>query len=320
MILVTGGAGFIGLNFIQGLLQYTDETQIVNLDKLTYASNKAYLPTSDRHLFVYGDINNSKLVDILVSKRPTALVHFAAESHVDNSIAGPAKFITTNINGTYTLLESVRKHSPETLFFHISTDEVFGSLSEEEPGFTETSQYKPNSPYSSSKAASDHLVRAWHETYELKTIITNCSNNYGLYQYPEKLIPLTITRALNEKSIPVYGDGRQIRDWIHVEDHCSAIRFLIKNGTPGQSYNIGSRNELPNIEIVHKLCQILDEEKPRHNGRSYVELIEFVEDRPGHDRRYAINSSKINNLGWYPKKDFNSELRNLVRSIINARP
>lgn len=316
MILVTGGAGFIGLNFVQGLLQYTDETQIVNLDNLTYAANKDQLPKSNRHMFVHGDITNQKIVDIFTKQQPKIIVHFAAETHVDNSITGPAKFVDTNVNGTFTLLESVRRYSPNTLFVHVSTDEVYGALGEEDPAFTENNQYRPSSPYSASKAASDHLVKAWHVTYGLKVMVTNCSNNYGLFQNKEKLIPTVITRALNGQTIPVYGNGRQIRDWIHVTDHCSAIRFLIKNGSIGESYNIGANNELPNIEIVYKICQILDTLKPRENNRSYAELIEFVTDRPGHDWRYALNTQKINSLGWQPTKNFDLEITNIIKSYI----
>jgi len=317
MILVTGGAGFIGLNFINGLLRFTDESKIMNLDNLTYSSNRQHLPTSERHIFVLGSINDRTIVDFLVSQKPKTIVHFAAETHVDNSIANPTKFVSTNINGTHILLESVRKNSPETLFVHVSTDEVYGSLGEEDPSFNESTPYNPSSPYSASKASSDHLVKSWHRTYGLKTIITNCSNNFGLYQHQEKLIPTVITKALNQLPIPIYGNGRQIRDWIHVDDHCSAIRFLIKNGEIGQSYCIGSNNELPNIEIVYKICQILDEIQPRQNNRSYAELIEFVTDRPGHDWRYSLNTEKINRLGWKATRNFDKELKKLVASYVD---
>ena len=316
MILVTGGAGFIGLNFVHGLLQYTDETEILNLDALTYASNRVYVPNSPRHVFMQGNIADRNLVGFILKNRPSVIVHFAAESHVDQSINNPAKFMLTNANGTYSLLESVRTHSPESLFIHVSTDEVYGSLGEHDPAFTENHPYRPNSPYSATKAASDHLVRAWGETFGLKTIITHCSNNFGKFQHREKLIPSTITRALKEEHIPIYGDGKNVRDWIHVEDHCSAIRFLMKNGKVGETYNIGANNEMTNIAIVHKICQLLDQVKPRSGGRSYAELIEFVTDRPGHDRRYALDTKKINDLGWKSGKDFESELKKLVEFFV----
>lgn len=312
MILVTGGAGFIGLNFVHGLLQYTDETEILNLDALTYASNRVYVPNSPRHVFMQGNIADRNLLGFILKNRPSVIVHFAAESHVDQSINNPAKFMLTNANGTYSLLESVRTHSPESLFIHVSTDEVYGSLGEHDPAFTEDYPYRPNSPYSATKAASDHLVRAWGETFGLKTIITHCSNNFGKFQHREKLIPSTITRALKEEHIPIYGDGKNVRDWIHVEDHCSAIRFLMKNGKVGETYNIGANNEMTNVAIVHKICQLLDQAKPRSGGRSYAELIEFVTDRPGHDRRYALDTKKINDLGWKASKDFDAELKKLI--------
>lgn len=316
MILVTGGAGFIGLNFIYSLLQYTDHNEIVNLDALTYASNRALLPKSNRHVLIQGDINDRNLVNFLLKQQPETIVHFAAESHVDTSIKWPSRFMNTNANGTYNLLECVREHCPETLFVHVSTDEVYGELGEDDAPFTENHPYRPNSPYSATKAASDLLVRAWSQTFGLRTIITHSSNNYGPLQFPEKLIPLTITRALEEKNLPVYGNGRQIRDWIHVADHCSALRYIIDHGQVGETYNIGARNEMTNISVVHKICQILDEVKPREDNRSYAELIEFVTDRPGHDQRYALDTTKLNNLGWTPKKNFDEELKNLITGYL----
>jgi dTDP-glucose 4,6-dehydratase len=316
MILVTGGAGFIGLNFILGLLQYTDETEIVNVDSLTYASNRSFLPSSKRHVFIQGNVGDRNLMKFLLKNKPHTIVHFAAETHVDQSIENPGKFLISNTNGTYALLEAVKEHSPDSLFIYVSTDEVYGSLKEFDPPFTENSPYRPNSPYSATKAAGDHLVRAWHETYGLKTIITNCTNNYGLFQYPEKLIPLTIYRALKGEKIPVYGSGKQIRDWIHVDDHCSAIRFLMKNGVPGEKYNIGANNELTNISLIHKICQNLDQIKPKDGGRSYAEQIEFVADRPGHDFRYAMDTKKINDLGWKASKIFDEELKNLIEAYV----
>jgi dTDP-glucose 4,6-dehydratase len=252
----------------------------------------------------------------LLKNKPHTIVHFAAETHVDQSIENPSKFMISNTNGTYALLESVKEHSPNSLFIYVSTDEVYGALGEFDPPFTENSTYRPNSPYSATKAAGDHLVRAWHETYGLKTVITNCTNNYGFFQYPEKLIPLTIYRALQGEKIPVYGSGKQIRDWIHVEDHCSAIRFLMKNGVPGEKYNIGANNEMTNISLIHKVCQLLDQTKPRTDGRSYAEQIEFVTDRPGHDFRYALDTTKINKLGWKASKVFDEELKNLVEAYL----
>jgi dTDP-glucose 4,6-dehydratase len=313
MILVTGGAGFIGLNFILGLLQHTDETEIVNVDMLTYAANRAFLPGSKRHVFIQGNVGDRNLMGFVLKNRPHTIVHFAAETHVDQSIHNPGKFMLNNTNGTYSFLETVRATSPDSLFIHVSTDEVYGSLNEFDPPFTESHPYRPNSPYSATKAASDHLVRSWHETYGLKTIITNCSNNFGLFQHAEKLIPMAITRALRGESIPVYGNGKQIRDWIHVDDHCAAIRFLMKNGQPGQQYNIGANNERTNISVVHKICQTLDRVKPRENNKSYNELIEFVQDRPGHDRRYALDTAKINSLGWNPNRNFDLELEKLIK-------
>jgi dTDP-glucose 4,6-dehydratase len=323
-ILVTGGAGFIGSNFILDWLLSHDEP-VVNLDKLTYAGNMmnlSSLSNDQRHILVQDDINHSDAVlDLLNKHQIRSVVHFAAESHVDRSIQGPGEFIQTNVNGTFTLLEATRhywnhltndsKHNFR--FVHISTDEVFGSLEKHEPAFTESHQYEPNSPYSASKAASDHLVHAWHETYGLPTIITHCSNNYGPYHFPEKLIPLCIHHALTGKSIPVYGDGQQIRDWLHVSDHCSAIRCILERGKVGDQYNIGGWNEKANIEVIKNICTMLDKKKPRQDGRSYAEQITYVTDRPGHDRRYAIDASKLaSELGWKPLHTFESGIEQTV--------
>lgn len=315
MIVVTGGAGFIGLSFVLGLLEHTEE-EIVNLDALTYASNTASLPLSPRHTFIHGKIQDRALVDSIFKNRPRAVIHFAAETHVDRSINDSSKFIESNVLGTYTLLESVRANCPNSLFIHVSTDEVYGSLNATDSAFTESHPYDPSSPYSATKAASDHLVNAWHRTYGLKTIVTNCSNNYGSTQYPEKLIPLTIARALEEKTIPVYGNGLQVRDWIHVDDHCSAIRFLVSNGQPGEQYNIGANNELTNITVVNKICSLLDHIQPREHGKSYAELITHVQDRPGHDVRYALDTRKINSLGWYPSRNFDIELEKIIKAQV----
>jgi dTDP-glucose 4,6-dehydratase len=324
-VLVTGGAGFIGANFVLDWLSLKLGT-IVNLDKLTYAGNRDNLASvtgNTHHIFVEGDIGNVELVAKLLSEhRPVAIVNFAAESHVDRSIHGPADFISTNIVGTYGLLETVRAHlqtlsaSEQAAFrlLHVSTDEVFGSLEMHEPPFTESNRYLPNSPYSASKAASDHLVRAWHHTYRLPVVITNCSNNYGPYQFPEKLIPLTIHHALTDKPLPIYGDGGQRRDWLYVTDHCAAIRTVLERGRIGETYNIGGRMEKANVDVVHALCDILDAEKPRSDGRSYREQIEFVGDRPGHDRRYAMDATKIEReLGWMPAETFETGLAKTVR-------
>jgi dTDP-glucose 4,6-dehydratase len=312
MIVVTGGAGFIGSQFVLTLFRHNNE-EVVNIDALTYASNISILPTDSKHTFIQGNIQDRSLMDSILKRRPRVIVNFAAETHVDRSINDSFKFLESNITGTYTLLESVRMNCPDSLFIHVSTDEVYGSLNPDDEAFTELHQYQPSSPYSATKAASDHLVNAWHRTYGLNTIITNCSNNYGAFQYPEKLIPLTIARALEEKSIPIYGNGQQVRDWIHVEDHCSAIQFLIDRGQPGEQYNIGANNELTNIVVVNKICSILDQMKPRANGESYSKLIEHVRDRPGHDTRYALNTEKINSLGWYPSKDFDQEIKKIIK-------
>ncbi|MCW3695220.1 MULTISPECIES: dTDP-glucose 4,6-dehydratase [Burkholderia] len=324
MLLIAGGAGFIGGNFVLDWFAGSDEP-IVNLDKLTYAGNLDTLKSLDgdsRHHFVRGDIGDRALVSKLLSEfRPRAVVNFAAESHVDRSIYGPGEFIQTNVVGTFNLLESVRAYWSDLAeeerrafrFLHISTDEVFGTLDANDPPFTETNAYEPNSPYSASKAASDHLVRAWHHTYGLPVVTTNCSNNYGPYHFPEKLIPLIILNALAGKPLPIYGDGQQIRDWLYVKDHCSAIRTVLANGSLGETYNVGGWNEKPNIEVVHTICAILDELQPRDDGKSYVEQINFVQDRPGHDRRYAIDARKLEReLGWKPAETFNTGIRKTV--------
>jgi len=324
MILVTGGAGFIGANFVLDWLAQNDEP-IVNLDKLTYAGNRETLASLDgdaRHVFVQGDIGDSALVDrLLAEHRPRAVVNFAAESHVDRSIHGPEDFVQTNVLGTFRLLESVRGHwsalpAPEKAafrFLHVSTDEVYGSLSATDPAFTEENKYEPNSPYSASKAASDHMVRAWHHTYGLPVVTTNCSNNYGPYHFPEKLIPLMIVNALAGKPLPVYGDGMQVRDWLYVKDHCSAIRRVLQDGRLGETYNVGGWNEKPNIEIVNTVCALLDELRSRADGKSYREQISYVTDRPGHDRRYAIDARKLEReLGWKPAETFDTGIRKTV--------
>ncbi|MBZ8140418.1 dTDP-glucose 4,6-dehydratase [Rubrivivax gelatinosus] len=322
-LLVTGGAGFIGSNFVLDWLRGSDEP-VVNLDALTYAGNLENLASLDgdaRHVFVRGDIGDRALVDqLLATHRPRALVHFAAESHVDRSIHGPGDFIRTNVNGTYTLLEAARgfwstlaeAERAQFRFHHVSTDEVYGSLAPDAPAFTETHAFEPNSPYSASKAASDHLVRAWHHTYGLPVVTTNCSNNYGPFHFPEKLIPLMIVNALAGKPLPVYGDGRQVRDWLYVGDHCSAIRAVLERGRPGETYNVGGWNEKPNIEIVHTVCALLDELRPDPAG-PYARLITHVTDRPGHDRRYAIDARKIEReLGWRPAETFETGIRKTV--------
>jgi dTDP-glucose 4,6-dehydratase len=324
MLLVTGGAGFIGSNFVLGTVAQAGEP-VVNLDKLTYAGNPRNLDAlrSDaRHTFVQGDICDRALLrKLLEQHRPRAIVHLAAESHVDRSIEGPAEFVQTNVVGTFCLLEEARGFwmqlaAPERAafrFLHISTDEVYGSLGPGDPAFTEETRYAPNSPYSASKASSDHLVRAYHHTYGLPTLITNCSNNYGPHQFPEKLIPLMIHNALAGKPLPVYGDGLNVRDWLYVEDHCAALREVLARGRPGEVYNVGGGAEMQNIELVRTLCALLDEAKPRTGG-SYAALITFVKDRPGHDRRYAIDSAKIQReLGWRPRETFESGLRKTVR-------
>jgi dTDP-glucose 4,6-dehydratase len=323
-ILVTGGAGFIGSNFVLDWLAAGDEP-VVNLDALTYAGNLQNLASvagDARHVFVKGDIGDAALVGkLLAEHQPRAIVNFAAESHVDRSIHGPGDFIRTNVNGTYALLESTRgfwsglqgEAKTAFRFHHVSTDEVYGSLSADAPAFTETHAFEPNSPYSASKAASDHLVRAWHHTYGLPVLTTNCSNNYGPYHFPEKLIPLMIVNALAGKPLPVYGDGMNIRDWLYVTDHCSAIRAVLAKGRVGETYNVGGWNEKANIEIVKTICALLDELKPDPAG-SYSRLITYVKDRPGHDRRYAIDARKIEReLGWRPAETFETGIRKTVR-------
>jgi len=325
MILITGGAGFIGANFVLDWLAQSEEP-VINLDKLTYAGNLetlASLKNDARHIFVQGDIGDFGLVAELLAKyQPRAIVNFAAESHVDRSIHGPEDFIQTNIVGTFHLLEAVRAYwngleegaKQSFRFLHVSTDEVYGSLAKDDPAFSETNRYEPNSPYSASKAASDHLVRAYHHTYGLPVLTTNCSNNYGPYHFPEKLIPLMIVNALAGKSLPVYGDGQQIRDWLYVKDHCSAIRRVLEAGRLGETYNVGGWNEKPNIDIVNTVCALLDEFKPRSDGKNYKEQITYVTDRLGHDRRYAIDASKIEReLGWKPAETFETGIRKTVQ-------
>jgi dTDP-glucose 4,6-dehydratase len=324
-ILITGGAGFIGSNFVLDWLEQSNEP-VVNLDKLTYAGNLenlASLQGDVRHTFVQGDLGDRTLVGhLLAQHRPRAVLHFAAESHVDRSIHGPEDFIQTNIVGTFRLLEAVRAYWSSLAgaekavfrFLHVSTDEVYGTLNKDDPPFTEDHPYEPNSPYSASKAASDHLVRAWHHTYGLPVITTNCSNNYGPYHFPEKLIPLMIVNALAGKPLPVYGDGLQIRDLLYVKDHCSAIRRVLEAGRLGETYNVGGWNEKPNIETVHRVCELLDELRPKADGSSYKTQITHVQDRPGHDRRYAIDARKIEReLGWKPAETFETGLRKTVQ-------
>ncbi len=324
-ILVTGGAGFIGSNFALDWLAHGDE-RVVNVDALTYAGNLHNLDSlrgDDRHVFVQGDICERELMDrVIAEHQPRAIVHFAAESHVDRSIHGPGEFMRTNVHGSFTLLEAARNHWSKLQdeakkqafrFLHVSTDEVYGSLSADAPAFTEQHAYEPNSPYSASKAASDHLVRAWHHTYGLPVLTTNCSNNYGPYHFPEKLIPLMIVNALAGKPLPVYGDGMQIRDWLYVRDHCSAIRAVLAKGRLGETYNIGGWNEKPNIHIVKTICSLLNELRPSALG-PYERLITNVKDRPGHDRRYAIDARKIEReLGWRPAETFESGIRKTVQ-------
>ncbi|MFZ5491976.1 MAG: dTDP-glucose 4,6-dehydratase [Pseudomonadota bacterium] len=323
-ILITGGAGFIGSNFALDWLAQSDEP-VLNLDKLTYAGNLenlASLRGDDRHTFVQGDLGDRALVERLLTRhRPRAVLNFAAESHVDRSIHGPEDFVHTNILGTFRLLETVRAYwsgLPEAdkaafRFLHISTDEVYGTLGKEAPAFAESNRYEPNSPYSASKAASDHLVRAWHHTYGLPVLTTNCSNNYGPYQFPEKLIPLVINNALQGKPLPIYGDGQQVRDWLYVKDHCSAIRRVLEAGAVGEVYNIGGWNEMPNIQIVQTICALLGELRPDAAG-PYNRLITHVTDRPGHDRRYAIDAGKIEReLGWKPAETFETGIRKTVQ-------
>ncbi|MES2151389.1 MAG: dTDP-glucose 4,6-dehydratase [Pseudomonadota bacterium] len=323
MIFVTGGAGFIGSNFVLDWLAQSDEG-VVNLDKLTYAgnlNNLASLQGDARHVFVRGDIGDQATVlDLLTTHRPRAIVHFAAESHVDRSIHGPGEFITTNINGTFSLLEAARAYwsgldgeaRTDFRFLHVSTDEVYGSLGPHDAPFSETTAYAPNSPYSASKAASDHLVRAYHHTYGLPVLTSNCSNNYGPYHFPEKLIPLIIANALAGKPLPIYGDGMQVRDWLFVSDHCAAIRRVLAAGTPGQVYNVGGWNEMPNIEVVRTLCAMLDQQAPK--ATPYFEQVSYVKDRPGHDRRYAIDAGKLEReLGWKPAESFETGIRKTVQ-------
>jgi dTDP-glucose 4,6-dehydratase len=323
MILVTGGAGFIGSNFVLDWIAATGET-VVNVDKLTYAGNLANLASiakDERHKFVRADIGDRVAMESLLAEhRPRAVVHFAAESHVDRSIHGPGEFVRTNIVGTFELLEAARgywqalegERKPAFRFLHVSTDEVYGSLSETDPAFSEATPYAPNSPYSASKAGSDHLVRAYHHTYGLPTVTTNCSNNYGAFQFPEKLIPLMIANALEGKPLPVYGDGRQVRDWLYVADHCEAIRLVLERGRPGEVYNIGGNSEKRNLDVVHTLCDSLQAIRPRDGG--YRGLIRFVTDRPGHDRRYAIDARKIRDeLGWQPRETFETGLAKTVK-------
>jgi dTDP-glucose 4,6-dehydratase len=318
MLLVTGGAGFIGSNFVVSMLAESDEP-IVTLDKLTYAGSLMNLSAASgdsRHVFVRGDICDRELVRALLKKhRPRAIAHFAAESHVDRSITGPAEFVETNVVGTWSLLEEARAYCPDDTFrfLHISTDEVYGSLAADEAAFTEERPFAPNSPYAASKAAADHLVRAYFHTYGLPVLTTNCSNNYGPHQYPEKLIPLMIRNALAGKPLPVYGDGRNVRDWLYVTDHCDALRLVLAKGRPGETYNIGGESERANNEVVQTLCALLDKARPRKAG-SYAELIAFVTDRLGHDRRYAMNIAKIRReLGWQPKESFETGLEKTVQ-------
>ena len=326
--LVTGGAGFIGSNFIHLLMQQTD-AQVLNLDKLTYAGNLDSLQNlagQPGYRFVQADICDAGKVEAIIDEfKPDAIVHFAAESHVDRSIDGPAAFIQTNIIGTFNLLEAARKFwrqlsetaQADFRFLHVSTDEVYGSLGATGL-FTEDTPYAPNSPYSASKASSDHLVRAYRHTYGLPVVTTNCSNNYGPYQFPEKLIPLMILNALSGKPLPVYGDGMQVRDWLYVVDHCRAIQTVLQQGKPGETYNVGGHNEMPNIRIVHTICSLLDELRPRADGKAYAEQITYVADRPGHDRRYAIDAGKIaRDLGWLPQETFDSGIRKTVQWYLN---
>jgi dTDP-glucose 4,6-dehydratase len=318
MLLITGGAGFIGSNFVLSTIAETDEP-VVNLDKLTYAADRAHLDAlrgRKEHVFVQGDIGDRALVRALLQEhRPRALVHFAAESHVDRSIAGPAQFVQTNVVGTWSLLEEARRYGEQDKafrFLHVSTDEVYGSLGPADPAFTEATAYAPSSPYAASKAAADHLVRAYHRTYGLPTLTTNCSNNYGPRQFAEKLIPLVIGNALRGDALPVYGDGENVRDWLYVQDHCAALRLVLDRGRAGETYNIGGGAERRNVDVVRAICALLDEARPRKGG--HAALIRFVPDRPGHDRRYAIDSGKLRReLGWQPEESFESGLRKTVQ-------
>lgn len=324
MILVTGGAGFIGANFILDWLAHSDEP-LVNIDKLTYAGNIATLSAvreDARHIFIQADIaDQERMHAAFRTYRPRAVVHFAAESHVDRSIADPSAFIATNVGGTFSLLEAARRYMAGLTdgdrngfrFLHVSTDEVYGSLRPDDPPFDEASPYAPNSPYAASKAASDHLVRAWHHTYGMPTLTTHCTNNYGPYQFPEKLIPLTIANALADKPLPLYGDGRNVRDWLYVADHCTSLRRVLAEGVPGATYHIGGNSEKTNLDVVHLLCDLLDRLSPRADGRSYRRQIAFVPDRPGHDRRYAVDASRIaRELGWTPAESFETGIRKTV--------
>jgi dTDP-glucose 4,6-dehydratase len=329
-ILVTGGAGFIGANFVHYLLRTEPDVSIINLDVLTYAGNLDNLkdlPDPDRHHFIQGDICDQELVNRIFQEYAIeTVVHFAAETHVDRSILGPAQFIQTNIVGTFTLLEAARKAwlvdkivpLENAHFHHVSTDEVFGSLGPGDPAFSETTPYSPNSPYSAAKASSDHLVRAYFHTYHLPVTITNCSNNYGPYQFPEKLIPLMILNALNAKPLPIYGDGQQVRDWLYVEDHCEAIWRVVKDGRLGETYNVGGDNQPANLRVVQTICGILDELAPAENGQPHESLLQYVQDRPGHDRRYAMNIDKIHQeLGWSPRQSLESGMLKTVEWYLN---
>jgi dTDP-glucose 4,6-dehydratase len=331
MVLVTGGAGFIGANFVLDWLSQSDEA-ILNVDKLTYAGNLHTLSSlqgNPKHIFSQTDICDRSALDALFAEyKPRAVVHFAAESHVDRSIHGPADFVQTNVVGTFTLLEAARSYwnglgeadKAAFRFLHVSTDEVFGSLSATDPQFSETTPYAPNSPYSATKAAADHLVRAYHHTYGLPTLTTNCSNNYGPYHFPEKLIPLMIANALGGKPLPVYGDGLNVRDWLYVGDHCAAIREVLARGKPGETYNVGGWNEKTNLDVVHTLCDLLDDLRPKASG-SYRDQITFVKDRPGHDRRYAIDARKLEReLGWKPAETFETGLRKTVQWYLDNQP
>ena len=328
-ILVTGAAGFIGSNFVLDWFDYSKE-EVISLDLLTYAGNLenlSSLSNNSHHHFIKGNISDRELLSQILKKyQVRAVINFAAESHVDRSIHGPGDFIETNIVGTYNLLESVRSYWNDLdansqkafRFLHVSTDEVYGSLSQNEPAFSEKNRYEPNSPYSASKAASDHLVRAWHHTYDLPVLTTNCSNNYGPFHFPEKLIPLCILNALNGKSLPIYGDGQQIRDWLYVKDHCSAIRAVLEKGQLGETYNVGGWNEKTNLDVVKTLCSILDELRPKTDGTKYETQITFVKDRPGHDKRYAIDATKLEReLSWKPKETFETGIRKTVEWYLN---